>query len=187
MVWKTHFWKWYGVFMTLAFLIVWLNQEESAVVQRVFYQQLAYKEYTFADGAFKLSFPATVHLQSEFWGEKEVLYNLRFFDPKYRYHGLVQKWKIQDLKSFLQSSRDHARRTITDYELESYTVNERNGYLVSYTQETTSGTTFHAMDLFLKAEDDRVFRIVYFVADDLMNEDHRKNFHHIVQTFDLTL
>lgn len=182
---EIQFWKWYGVLVTILLAVVWLGGQGEKTTP-VFYQQLAYKKFQYAEAGFEIQFPATVQTQSEVWDGKDISFNLRFFDPKYRYHGLIQRWKMKNIKEFVYSVQKH-KRNIEDYRVEPFQTQNYRGYLVQYQQETDSGTLYRAFDLFIPVKDETVFRIVYFVPDDMMKEDHRKNFSHIVQSFEFTL
>ncbi|MCF6094926.1 hypothetical protein L1765_13240 [Microaerobacter geothermalis] len=177
------FWRNYGIIVSFLLLLSLLFQS-GQIFEAVpsFEEEIIWKTYPFPNEHFQIAFPSTTSIQPIPVGG-EVLYNLRFVDGKGRFHGLIQRWKIEDLQKFVTEAKIHGEGLLS-YNIKNYGKNDMSGILLEYEQQTPSGEVIAARDLFLRSKNKgEVYRIAFFVPKQAEKPWHKTVFDTMVSTF----
>ncbi|MCH5138780.1 hypothetical protein JMF89_16520 [Clostridiaceae bacterium UIB06] len=136
----------------------------------------------------KLSYklPAEWSTKEQKFSGQEILYHNDFKASDSKIYGFVEVWNLkQDLKSFLEESKkiSSEQNLYNQYNINPIKINNREGYLVSYTIITSSDIDYKGYEYFIK-DDNKFFRFSFFMKGTNFKENMPTVFRTIVQTMD---
>lgn len=121
--------------------------------------------------------------EQKFSGQ-EILYHNDFKSKDSKIYGFIQVWNLKkDLKTFLEDSKriSSEKNSYKDYSVVPIYVNNRDGYLVSYTMVSGSNISYKGYEYFLKSKE-KFFRFSFFMREENFKENMPTVFRTIVQT-----
>src|SRR5690554_2284295 len=86
--------------------------------------------------SFELPAGAVIIEKGGFLSE-EVPFHLSFYDPVMKFHGFLEKWRVNDLEGFLADARQN-----TDLTLHEYRLRRTNGLVELFYFQTGREETF---------------------------------------------
>lgn len=143
------------------------------------------KEYQGLDKKFSYKLPSEWQTKEEKLGGNEIIYHNNFTSEDAIIHGIIEVWDMNvDLKNFLEKSKEISEKynSFKDYNITPIKINKDDGYLVSYTMETSPGVYYKSYEYFIK-EDSKFFRFSFFVREPNFKETMPTIFKTIVETF----
>lgn len=121
--------------------------------------------------------------EQKFSGQ-EILYHNDFKNKDSKIYGFVEVWSLKkDLKTFLEDSKkvSSEQSVYKDYSITPISINNREGYLVSYIMVNRSNVSYRGYEYFLTNKE-KFFRFSFFMRDENFKENMPTVFKTIVQT-----
>ncbi|HHV28717.1 PsbP-related protein [Acetivibrio mesophilus] len=142
-----------------------------------------FSTYESIEGGFSFKYPSAFLLDEQEFEGTEILYHVGFKDKTGINHGFVQVWNLPyDLNDFLSKSKSTSNQQYKRFEEKEVTVNSVPGIFWDYTIITQDNKSFKGNEVFLK-KDDKMYRISYFVPEELWSKNESKLFESIVFSF----
>ncbi len=142
-----------------------------------------FSSYKNLNGRFSFSYPSAFVLNQENFSGGEILYHIDFHDKTAIHRGFVQVWDLPyPLEEFLENSKSASLQTFKYFSSKKITVNGLEGYFWDYSSSGGNGKYYKSSEVFLK-KGQRMYRISYFVPEDLWNDEQEKIFWHMVSSF----
>jgi hypothetical protein len=142
-----------------------------------------FSTYESIEGGFSFKYPSAFSLNEEEFEGSEILYHVGFKNKTNTCHGFVQVWNLPyTLKEFLAKSKSASEQKYKQFEEKEVLVNSIPGIFWDYTVITQDNKSFKGNEVFLK-KDDKMYRISYFVPENLWNKKESKLFESIVFSF----
>lgn len=139
--------------------------------------------YESIEGGFSFKYPSAFLLNELEFEGSEILYHVGFKNKSNPNHGFVQVWNLPyDLNDFLSKSKSTSEQQYKQFEEREVTVNSIPGVFWSYTIITKDNKIFKGSEVFLK-KGDQMYRISYFVPEELWNKGEAKLYENIVFSF----
>lgn len=145
------------------------------------------KVYEGLNRTFSYKLPSQWTTKEEKYEGNEVIYHNSFLSEDAITHGMVQVWNIkEDLKTFLDKSKmlNEQYSSTKNYNINPITINKHEGYLVTYTTKTESGSVYKAYEYFIENKN-KFIRFSFFVREENFKENMPTIFKTIVETFNL--
>ncbi|MFZ5988280.1 MAG: PsbP-related protein [Bacillota bacterium] len=142
-----------------------------------------FSTYKSIKGQFGFSYPSAFDLNEQEFEGTEILYHVGLKDKSRPVQGFVQVWNLPyDLDEFLQKSKSMSDLKFKYFKSKAITVNNIPGFYWDYSISTHEGKSFKGSEVFLK-KDEKMYRISYFVPEDLWNKSESEVFWNIVGSF----
>ena len=142
-----------------------------------------FSTYESIEGGFSFKYPSAFLLNEQEFEGTEILYHVGFKNRSNTSHGFVQVWNLPyDLNEFLSKSKSISGQKYKEFKEKEVTVNSIPGIFWNYIVITQDNKSFKGNEVFLK-KDDKMYRISYFVPEDLWDKKESKLFESIVFSF----
>lgn len=142
-----------------------------------------FSTYKSIEGGFGFKYPSAFLLNEQEFEGTEILYHVGFKDKNKPNHGFVQVWNLPyDLNEFLAKSKSSSSQQYKNFESKPITVHNISGVYWDYTTVTRDKKSFKGNEVFLKKED-KMYRISYFVPEELWGKSEADVFQDIVCSF----
>lgn len=143
-----------------------------------------FSSYQSLKGKFSFNYPSIFTLSQEDFGGSDILYHIDFKSKAEKnVHGFVQVWNMPySLSEFLERSKSSSIQTFKEFTSSQILVNNLPGYLWEYIVVGNDDTNYKGMEVFFK-KGDRMYRISYFVPENLWNKSQSDMFWGIVNSF----
>jgi hypothetical protein len=142
-----------------------------------------FSTYKSVEGNFSFNYPSIFSLHQQEFPGSEILYHIDFKDSALSTHGFVQVWNMPyPLKDFLENSKAQSTLNYKDFSSKKATVNKLPGYYWSYFVSGDDGKYLRGNEVFF-TKDNVMYRISYFVPENVWNKEQLKIFWNIVNSF----
>lgn len=142
------------------------------------------QKYEALDKKLSYKLPSEWATEQRNFSGGEIIYHNDFIAKDSKIHGFVEAWNLnKDLRTFLEESKkiSSEQNLYKDYSINPIIINNRDGYLVSYTIVTPSNESVKGYEYFLRNKD-KFFRFSFFVRENNFKENMPTIFKTIVQT-----
>ena len=150
-----------------------------------FSQQITQKFSTYKsfEGKFSFDYPSMLTLIQKDFAGSDILYHIDLQNKTHPSHGFVQVWNLpHPLKKFLEKSKASSQQDYKYFESVPVSINDIPGYHWSYSVKGTDDKYYKGNEVFLQ-KGEKMYRISYFVPENLWNESQSKMFWKIVNSF----
>lgn len=141
-------------------------------------------QYKALDNKLSYKLPAEWVTKEQKFSGQEILYHNDFKTNDSKIYGFVEVWSLnKDLKNFLEESKkiSSEQNLYKQYNISPIKINDRDGYLVSYTMITSSDIDYKGYEYFIK-DSNKFFRFSFFMKASNFKENMPTVFKTIVQT-----
>lgn len=141
-------------------------------------------QYKALDNKLSYKLPAEWVTKEQKFSGQEILYHNDFKTNDSKIYGFVEVWSLnKDLKDFLEESKkiSSEQNLYKQYNISPIKINDRDGYLVSYTMITSSDIDYRGYEYFIK-DSNKFFRFSFFMKASNFKENMPTVFKTIVQT-----
>ncbi|KZL90007.1 hypothetical protein [Clostridium magnum] len=141
-------------------------------------------QYKALDNKLSYKLPAEWITKEQKFSGQEILYHNDFKTNDSKIYGFVEVWSLnKDLKNFLEESKkiSSEQNLYKQYNISPIKINDRDGYLVSYTMITSSDIDYKGYEYFIK-DSNKFFRFSFFMKASNFKENMPTVFKTIVQT-----
>jgi hypothetical protein len=143
----------------------------------------SFSSYKSLQGKFSFNYPTSFNLNQQDFLGSDILYHINFNSKTSSGHGFVQVWnQPYPLKDFLDSSKNVSQLNYKSFTSKPVTVNGLPGYYWDYSIFDKNGQIIKSSEVFLK-KNDKMYRISYFIPENLWNENQANLFWNIVNSF----
>lgn len=142
------------------------------------------KKYEALDNKLSYKLPSEWTTEQKKFSGENILYHNDFISKDAKIYGFVEVWNLnKDLKTFLEESKkiSNEQNLYKDYNLIPININNRDGYMISYTIINESNEGFKGYEYFLRNKN-KFFRFSFFVRENNFKENMPTIFKTIVQT-----
>lgn len=141
------------------------------------------KNFTAISGNLSFNYPSAFIIDEKEFAGSDVLYHIDFYDNSRSLNGFVQVWTIPcSLEQFLESAKNLSSMEFDGFSSENIVVNGLPGFFWDYTAKNGSGMSYKGSEVFMKTGD-TMYRISYFVPENLWDEEQKEIFWNIVRSF----
>ena len=142
-----------------------------------------FTSYNSLKGKFSFSYPSMFLLNQEDFAGSDILYHIDFHDRTKTNRGFVQVWNLPyPLKDFLAKSKSTSHQNYKYFNASEITVNSLPGFYWDYVVAGNDGASYKGSEAFFQKAD-RMYRLSYFVPENLWNKDQAEIFRHMVNSF----
>ncbi|TYQ12954.1 UNVERIFIED_CONTAM: hypothetical protein Cloal_3996 [Acetivibrio alkalicellulosi] len=135
------------------------------------------------NGGFSFSYPSIFELSEQNFHDTQVLYHISFRNKSSQIHGFIQAWSFDhELDDFLKNSLSLSDQKYNYFNQKAITVNNLPGYYWNYSVPTLDNKNIIGSEVFLK-HNEKMYRLSYFVPEDLWNKKESEIFWHMVNSF----
>lgn len=140
----------------------------------VFFQRLVREEQ-----GWSVELPVTtVILEENRYPSEEVLFHLAFQDPVLKFQGILEKWRLFDLREFLQNSRDS-----TDLTLSEYRCRETGDFVELFYRQEGKTDSYIGREFYFPTGEGLHYRWAFFLSTRVYRPVHERIFYRIVGSF----
>ncbi|MCX7695695.1 MAG: hypothetical protein N2Z71_08320 [Caloramator sp.] len=114
--------------------------------------------------------------------DNEVLYHADFKSNDGSIRGIVEVLNIKDLETYLENSKKSATGVVDFkfFNIYNKKVANKDGYLVEYVRRGNDNKFYRALEYFVKTNKGYVFRMSFFIKDEIFNDKFYNLFEEIV-------
>ncbi|MCX7747103.1 MAG: hypothetical protein N2645_09465 [Clostridia bacterium] len=142
-----------------------------------------FKTYTSMEGKFSFMYPSLFTLSQKDFSGSEILYHIDFHNKANTIHGFVQVWNLPySLQSFLEQSKANSVANYKYFKSNEIKINDIPGFHWDYSILGNDGKYYKGSEVFLK-KDNRMYRISYFVPENLWDKNQSEIFWKMVNSF----
>jgi hypothetical protein len=144
------------------------------------------KKYNALQGKFQYALPNDWNTMEEAFSGGEIIYNNYFVSSDQKIRGFVQVWDInKPLSQFLEESKNAAVGVVDFkyYRLKEITINGKQGYVLDYSRKNNQGQYIKSYEIFIKGENNRVYRVSFFVDERNWKQQYLILFNRIARSF----
>lgn len=139
--------------------------------------------YKSLEGNFSFKYPSAFSLNEKKFNGSDILYHIDFKNDSKKSHGFVQVWNLPfSLKKFLQNSKNTSLQNYKYFNSKNVKVNGILGYHWDYVVKGSNGLFYKGSEIFLKSNK-KMYRISYFVPEQLWNDKEKIIFNKMVNSF----
>lgn len=142
------------------------------------------KNYKTIDNALQYKLPSTWTTKQQYFGGNEIIYHNDFKSDDGKIHGFVEEWNLkEDLKQFIDRSKEVADENsiFKYYNIKPIKIKNYDGYELSYDMQTPGNVYYVGYEYFIK-NNDKLYRIAFFVREDNLKESMPNLFKVIAET-----
>ena len=144
------------------------------------------KKYQALDNKLSYKLPGDWRTDQKSFSGEDILYHNDFMSKDSKIHGFVETWNLKkDLRTFLEESKkiSSEQNLYKDYKIAPIVINNRDGYIVSYTIINQANEELKGYEYFLRNKD-KFFRFSFFIKGEDFKENMPTIFKTIVQTLE---
>lgn len=142
-----------------------------------------FTKFTSPEGNFSFDYPSIFTLSQQEFAGSEILYHIDLKSKSSPIHGFVQVWNLpHPLKEFLDQSKSASQLQYKSFNSIPVSVNNLQGYFWDYSFLSNSGNSIKGNEVFLQ-KDETMYRISYFVPEELWGKEQSETFWKIVKSF----
>lgn len=132
---------------------------------------------------FSLTYPSSFVFEPKGFQDTEILYHADFRDKSGSAYGFVQVWNLPgSLENFLNTSKENSMLDFKYFKQQTLKVAGNAGHLWDYGFVSGDGRNIKGMEVFFK-KDDRMYRISYFLPENMWNVKQQNIFWNMVNSF----
>ncbi len=147
------------------------------------YSCMQFKNYESIEGNITFEYPVNFVLKPQQLPGNEILYHIDYKDDSDKIRGFVQVWNLKmPLQRFLEGSLEMANIRFLEFKSGSVILDSMPGYLWEYKIRGNDGVEYKGMEVFAQ-EDEKMYRISYFVAAKDWNKKTASIFWKMVKSF----
>lgn len=147
-----------------------------------------FKSYSALDGDFTFKLPERWTTWNQTFGGTDIVYHLYFKSDDSYTNGFVQIWNLnKPLKTFLQESKKSPVGVIDFkfYKVKEVMINKKRGFVVEYSRLNDEGKYIRAYEVFVEGNDNKVYRISFFVEESKWKSYYPIMFNKIAKSFNI--
>ncbi|HOQ01154.1 MAG TPA: PsbP-related protein [Acetivibrio clariflavus] len=142
-----------------------------------------FSTYKSIEGKFSFDYPTAFDLKEQYFSGAEILYHIGFKDKTKPIHGFIQVWNLPySLEEFLEKSKASSMQNFLNFTSQQITVDSSRGVFWKYSILTDNNMNYRGLEVFWK-KGDKMYRISYFVPENLWDEKEYETFLKIVNSF----
>ncbi len=142
-----------------------------------------FSNFTSIEGKFSFEYPSIFSLNQQEFSGSEILYHIDFNSKQNSINGFVQVWNLPySLEDFLTKSKSTSQLNFKYFNSNPVKVNGIEGFYWDYSFLSSSGNYFKGNEVFLQ-KDKRMYRISYFIPEELWTKEQEEIFKGIVYSF----
>lgn len=141
-----------------------------------------YKNIKIKDYGITYYLPQSFNLNTIDLNDKVVLYHADFISSDKNIRGIVEVLNIGDLKTYLEKSKKSATGAVDFKYFNIYNkkVANKNAFVVEYLRRGNDNRYYRAYEYFIPTSQGYVFRMSFFIPDDIFNNNFYNLFEDIV-------
>jgi hypothetical protein len=147
------------------------------------YSYMKYNNYESLSGNIAFDYPAGFLLTPLVIPGNEILYHIDFKDESNTYRGFIQVWNLSmPLQQFLDGSLKTSNIKFIDFKSGNAILDSMPGYIWEYSLKGNDGVVYKGIEIFAQ-DDQKMYRISYFVPEAKWNKSAASIFWKIVKSF----
>lgn len=139
-----------------------------------------FKNFISEKGKFGFDYPSIFTIDEQEFSGSDILYHVEL-RSEYS-NGFVQVWNLPyPLAEFLDKAKSTSQLNYQYFSSKPIKLNNLNGYVWDYSIIDRNGKQIKSNEVFLQ-KDDKLYRISYFIPEELWNSYQKKLFYDIVNS-----